>query len=96
MSTQQALFLERAKDDFVLRSRDIPTAPAGEVLIKIHATALNPVDWQLQKYAFFIKDYPAILGTDIAGEVEAVGEGVTAFKKGDRMCVCRSTQFGLD
>lgn len=87
MSTQQALFLEKPKGDFVVQSRDIPTPPAGEILIKIHATALNPVDWKIQKYAAFIKNYPAILGTDLAGEVETLGEGVTKFKKGDRMCV---------
>ncbi|KIY65798.1 GroES-like protein [Cylindrobasidium torrendii FP15055 ss-10] len=91
MPTQGALFLEKAKGNFILQQRDIPTAPAGEILVKIHATALNPIDWQLQKYAFFLKDYPAILGTDIAGEVEAVGKGVTEFKKGDRMVSLRTT-----
>ncbi|KIY65797.1 GroES-like protein [Cylindrobasidium torrendii FP15055 ss-10] len=85
MSTQQALFLEKPKGDFVVNTRDIPTPPAGEILIKIHATALNPVDWKIQKYAAFIKNYPAILGTDLAGEVEALGDGVTKFKKGDRI-----------
>jgi hypothetical protein len=53
---------------------------------KISATALNPADWKIQKYGpFFIENYPAILGTDSAGVVEAVGEGVTAFKKGDKV-----------
>ena len=58
---------------------------AGEVLVKIHATALNPVDWKIRAYDFFIKEYPTILGTDAAGTIEAVGEGVTTFQKGDKV-----------
>ncbi|KIY69849.1 GroES-like protein [Cylindrobasidium torrendii FP15055 ss-10] len=86
MSNQQlSLQLEKAGGLLVLRSKDIPSAPAGELVIKIHATALNPVDWKIQSMPQFLQEWPAVLGTDIAGEVEAVGEGVTKFKKGDRV-----------
>ncbi|THU82645.1 GroES-like protein [Dendrothele bispora CBS 962.96] len=59
----------------------------GEILVKVEASALNPVDWKVQDYGLFIPDesYPAILGLDVAGEVEDVGEGVSGFKKGDRV-----------
>jgi len=53
--------------------------------VKIYATSLNPVDWKVQKYGIFIQTFPAILGTDISGEVEEIGEGVVDFKKGDRV-----------
>lgn len=58
----------------------------GEILIKIHSVALNPVDWKIQKDVLFpMPEYPAILGTDIAGDVDEVGEGVDEFKPGDRV-----------
>lgn len=68
----------------------IQTAPYNipgdkEVLVKNAALAINPVDWALQASAIFPLKYPAIPGADIAGEVLEVGNGVTGFKKGDRV-----------
>ncbi|KZP06130.1 GroES-like protein, partial [Athelia psychrophila] len=85
MSTpqQKALFLLEKFGDFAVRSTSIPTPGPGELLIKNGAAALNPVDWKIQKYGFAVETFPAIIGLDFAGTVEAVGEGVTAFKKGD-------------
>ena len=54
--------------------------------MKIHSTALNPVDWKAAKYPLpFLSEFPAVLGTDSAGTVSAVGEGVTSFKVGDKV-----------
>ncbi|KAG6827874.1 hypothetical protein H0H92_010143 [Tricholoma furcatifolium] len=83
--TQKALLLESKQGKFVTGSRNIPKPGPGELLVKVHATGLNPVDWKIQKYGAFITEFPAVLGTDVAGEVEALGEGVTSFKKGDRV-----------
>ncbi|KAG6917713.1 hypothetical protein DXG01_001364 [Tephrocybe rancida] len=83
--TQKALLLESKQGKFIVGSRLIPTPGPGQLLVKVLAVGLNPSDWKLQKYGFFIKEYPAILGSDIAGEVEAIGEGVTSFSKGDRV-----------
>ncbi|EJD07075.1 GroES-like protein [Fomitiporia mediterranea MF3/22] len=85
MAEQKALFLEAAQGEFRVRQTSIPKPGPGELLVKIHATALNPVDWKIQAYNYFITEYPAILGTDSAGTVEAVGEGVQNFAKGDRV-----------
>lgn len=53
---------------------------------KVIATALNPVDWKIKVLGLaFVEEYPAILGSDSAGIVEEVGEGVTKFKVGDRV-----------
>lgn len=87
MSTQKALYLVEAKGALAVRERDIPTPGPGEILVEIHATALNPVDWKIQAFDFFIKEYPAILGTDAAGIVKAVGEGVTNLAVGDKVYV---------
>jgi NADPH:quinone reductase-like Zn-dependent oxidoreductase len=65
-----------------------PIAGAGEILIKVAAAAVNPVDAKLRKgsFAMFMPlEFPAQLGGDVSGTVEAVGEGVTAFKPGDRV-----------
>ncbi|CAA7261873.1 unnamed protein product [Cyclocybe aegerita] len=85
MSTQKALFLEKKFGDFVLGEAPRYNPGPGEVLVKILATALNPLEWLVQKYSLLVENYPAILGSDIAGEVDAVGEGVTDFQKGDRV-----------
>ncbi|GAA5867598.1 hypothetical protein JCM5296_006727 [Sporobolomyces johnsonii] len=61
------------------------TPEKGEVLVKVHAVSVQPVDWKIQDYDFFVKSYPFILGTDTAGVVEEVGEGVTHVRKGDRV-----------
>jgi NADPH:quinone reductase-like Zn-dependent oxidoreductase len=89
MSTkQQALWLESKQGKFVVGSRVIPKAAPGELLVKVKAAALDPVDWKIQQGIFSLSDtYPMVLGTDIAGDVEEVGEGVTKFSKGDRVYV---------
>ena len=46
---------------------------------------MNPVDWKIQKHGIFLNTYPAIVGTDLSGEVVVVGEGVTRFAVGDKV-----------
>jgi NADPH:quinone reductase-like Zn-dependent oxidoreductase len=53
--------------------------------VKNHAIAINPVDGKIQYTVLYPMTYLTILGEDIAGEVIAVGPGVSRFKKGDRM-----------
>ncbi|WP_017186128.1 NADP-dependent oxidoreductase [Alkalibacillus haloalkaliphilus] len=65
-----------------------PTPGDGQVLVKQHATSINPIDWKLREG--YLKEmvpmeFPLILGWDSAGVVEEVGEGVTDFKVGDRV-----------
>ncbi|KAF8150175.1 chaperonin 10-like protein [Crassisporium funariophilum] len=93
-STQKALLLDAKFGKFVLENLPIPKPGPGEVLVKVKAASLNPVDWKIQKYGIFVENYPAVIGTDIAGDIEELGEGVTEFKKGDR--VFFQGQFGND
>lgn len=69
----------------VVVDRSLPALSAGEVAIKITATAINPVDWKIHKYKFLIKEYPAVLGSDAAGSIAAVGPDVTGFEVGERV-----------
>jgi len=85
---QKALFLTKNAGEFIVRDTEIYKPGHGQLLVKIHATSLNPVDWKIQRLlGEHIKTYPTILGSDIAGIVEEVGEGVKDFKKGDRVYV---------
>ncbi|KAG2361294.1 chaperonin 10-like protein [Suillus spraguei] len=86
MSLQQkALFLSKKQGNFELGSRIIPSPRAGELLVKIQSAALNPVDYKIRNTGMFLTHYPAVLGSDIAGIVEEMGEGVDNFRKGDRV-----------
>ena len=83
---QKALFLQSVPNgDWKVDTRPIQKPAAGDILVKIEATALNPVDWKIRAYNFLITEVPAILGTAASGIIEEVGEGVTTFKKGDKV-----------
>ncbi len=59
-----------------------------EIVVKNHAVAINPVDWNKQVIGDFMFSwikYPFVLGEDVAGEVVEVGKAVTRFKMGDRV-----------
>ncbi|HZM22252.1 MAG TPA: NADP-dependent oxidoreductase [Anaerolineales bacterium] len=63
-----------------------PTPGAGEVLIRVHATTINPFDCAVRAGymgQYFNYTFPLILGTDVSGVVEEVGEGVTNVSPGE-------------
>ncbi|WP_031501007.1 NADP-dependent oxidoreductase [Bryobacter aggregatus] len=65
---------------------DVPTPGTGELLIKVTAAAVNPVDWKIREG--FMRDvlpieFPHTLGCDISGTVEALGPGTSQFEVGD-------------
>jgi NADPH:quinone reductase-like Zn-dependent oxidoreductase len=65
-----------------------PVPGLGEVLIKVHAAGVNPVDWKIR--AGYMKEFrpytfPLILGWDLSGVVEAIGPGAGKFKVGDEV-----------
>lgn len=63
-----------------------PIPQAGQVLVRVHATSINPLDYQVRRgdYADLVP-LPAITGHDVSGVVEEVGPGVTAFSPGDEV-----------
>jgi len=82
---QKALLLEAKQGQFIVGQRPIPTPGVGQLLVKVYATALNPVDWKIQQSGNWVDKYPTVVGTDIAGEVVEVGQGVVNFAKGQRV-----------
>ncbi|KAF8214076.1 GroES-like protein [Mycena galopus ATCC 62051] len=85
MSLQQAIVVQSPKAAFSLNSIAIPVPGKDEVLLKIWSAALNPGNWKQREYDAVLDEYPVVLGNDIAGVVEAVGEDVEGFKQGDRV-----------
>lgn len=64
-----------------------PKEGKGELLVRVKAVALNPVDYKVVTNGNPAWSYPHIVGVDLAGEVVSVGEGVTDFSAGDRVAV---------
>lgn len=86
--SQKALVIETPKTPFVMKSIPIPTPGPGQLLVKIMAIALNPVDHIIQSQDLLPGvPYPAIIGSDAAGSVEGFGEGVEGYAKGDQVYV---------
>jgi len=84
-----------------------PTPGPGEVLVRVNAASLNPIDWKIRSGAAkarFPIEFPYIPGRDVAGIVREVGADVLGFKEGDRvfalawktyaeLCVVKATEL---
>lgn len=84
----RAVYYEQFGDAGVLHIGDqpIPEPGDGEVLIRVRAASVNPVDWKIREG--FLKDFfphvfPIIPGWDVAGDIAALGAGVNGFAVGD-------------
>ncbi|HKJ28050.1 MAG TPA: alcohol dehydrogenase catalytic domain-containing protein [Anaerolineales bacterium] len=83
----------------------VPVTGPGEVLVRLEAAALNRLDlWVREGWPGIKIQYPFIFGADGAGEVAAVGEGVTGFEEGDKVVInanlgcgtCERCRAGLE
>jgi len=82
-------------DVLELQEVDTPAAGDGEVLVRIRAASVNPLDWHFMRGAPYLvramaglsrpKPSASRLGADMAGTVEAVGQNVTGFQPGDEV-----------
>lgn len=79
--------VEQPDGNFVETVVPDPIAKAGEVLVRVRASGVNPLDTKIRagQAAHAKQPLPAVLGLDMAGVVEEAGEGVTAFKRGDEV-----------
>src|SRR6187401_3525380 len=94
--------------DRKLELADLPPPPPpgdGEVQIRIKAVALNHLDlWGFRGMAFAKRQLPLVVGVEAAGEIAAVGDGITTFKPGDKVVAyggltcghCKACREGRD
>lgn len=75
-----------APEELKLEDVPDPRPEKGQILVKVHAAGVNPVDTYIRSGSYKIKPpLPYIPGSDCAGMVEETGEGVFRFRKGDRV-----------
>ena len=88
MPDNNALWLSEKRGALEIKPAPYTAPGANEIVIRNRAVAINPVDTMTQAIGDFIfpwLTYPAIFGSDVAGEVVEVGAGVTRFRPGDRV-----------
>jgi NADPH:quinone reductase-like Zn-dependent oxidoreductase len=85
--TMKAISQDELGGPEVLKLVTLPTPRPGvsEILIRVHAAAVNPIDAANRETGVFIGKPPFVLGWDISGTVEAVGFGVTIYEPGDEV-----------
>lgn len=84
----KAFVIRRYGSAEVLQYEDVeqPKIKPDQILVKIHASSVNPVDWKIRQGMLQLLtgyNFPMILGFDLAGEVVEVGSGVRRFQLGD-------------
>lgn len=88
METMKAVQIHEYGGPEVLKYEDVPRPQPepGEILIRIHAAGVNPIDWKIREG--YLKDrvtLPMILGRDFSGVVYTIGSDVSKFKEGDEV-----------
>ncbi len=88
----KAVLMTAPGEPEVLQLQEVPDPTIDsdrEILVRLHAAGINPIDTKLRKRGTFYPDQmPAILGCDGAGVVEAVGANVQRFRVGDEVYFC--------
>ena len=87
LNSMQAVVLNTYETPMTLENIARPQAGPGQVLVRVKASGVNPLDTKIAagKAAHAQTVLPAVLGIDMAGVVETVGSGVTAFQAGDEV-----------
>lgn len=90
MTSMKAVRIHNYGGPDVLAYEDAPrpTPGPGEVLIRVHATTVNPFDCAARAgymTGYFNYIFPLVIGTDVSGVIEEVGAGVTGFSAGDQV-----------
>ncbi len=81
----RAVAVDRFGETGSIHELAIPVAGPDEILVRIRYAGINPADWKVRDGMRGDRTFPLILGSDFAGVVAAVGEGVKRFVPGDRV-----------
>ncbi|WP_158943535.1 zinc-dependent alcohol dehydrogenase family protein [Granulicella sp. S190] len=83
----RAYVVERPDAEFSVVDLPRPVPLSGQVLVRVHASGVNPLDTKIRagKAPHAKQPLPAVLGLDMAGVVEEIGDGVTSFRPGDEV-----------
>lgn len=83
--TMKAVRIHKFGGPDVLQFEDVPRPEPGthQVLVRVHAVGVNPVDWKIREGNFGKIPLPSIMGSDFSGEIEALGPDVTEFRVGE-------------
>lgn len=75
------------QESFIAFETEVPTLYAHDLLVKVQAVSVNPVDYKIRQNSAkdMVLDTPKVIGWDAVGIVEEVGDAVTLFKKGDEV-----------
>src|SRR2546430_15668432 len=79
----KALAIRRYRAPMEIMELPRPEPGQGDLLVRVRAASVNPVDYKIRDGGVKVLipySFPLILGNDLAGDVEAVGPGVTQFK----------------
>ncbi|MGL5850340.1 MAG: alcohol dehydrogenase catalytic domain-containing protein, partial [Phycicoccus sp.] len=86
--TMRALHVSAPGEPPAVAELPVPAPAAGEVRVHVHAASLNPLDNHIAAGALaemFEHRYPLVLGRDVSGVVDAVGEGVDGVSVGEEV-----------
>ena len=87
MAKMKVAQVPKAGGDFEILEREIPSPGAGQVLIKVQACGICFSDHLLKDGLWPGLQFPRVPGHEVAGVIDQIGSGVTAWKKGDRVGV---------
>lgn len=98
METMKAVQVGRFGGPETLTIQDVPKPQPGEgeVLVRVRATGVNPVDWKFREGSFRNLRLPFTPGGDFCGSIEELGVGVADFKVGDEVYGCTPGSIGAE
>jgi NADPH:quinone reductase-like Zn-dependent oxidoreductase len=79
-------------EEMKLEDYHLPALGAQEILVRVKAASINPVDWKIRRGAMKLmtgKKFPRGMGLDFSGIVERIGSGVKPFKVGTKFSARR-------